>query len=65
MRIEIVRGTIIGPLSTEKPYAFFDLDGVQITTGKWFGSDEEAIAWFEAGWPTAFKRGAEMRVYDV
>ena len=65
MRVEVVRGTVIGPMTDEKPYAFFSLEGEQITVGKWFLTDEEAITWFKRGWPTAFAKGAEMRVYDI
>ena len=64
MRMEVVQGTVIGPMTNEKPYAFFSLEGEQIAS-KWFLTDEEAVAWFERGWPTAFAKGVEMRVYDV
>jgi hypothetical protein len=61
---EVVRGTIIGKVSEKFPYAFFTEEGERITQTMLFKSDAEAIAWFKAGWPTAFKRGAEMRCWD-
>lgn len=63
--MEVVNGTIIGEPTKEKPYGFFDKEGNPIATHKWFETDEEAIEWFKNGWPTAYKNGVEMRVYNV
>ena len=61
---EIVRGTIIGEVTTKKVYAFFTHKGEPITGTRWFENDEEAIAWFKEHWPSRYKTGAEMRVWD-
>lgn len=61
---EYVNGTVIGPITTKKPYAFYDLHGQEIVGVEWFEDDETAVAWFRARYPTAYRVGVEMRCWD-
>ena len=58
-----VRGVVIGEVSTDKHYVFYDNEGQAIAT-KDFQNDQEAVAWFKDAYPSRFAAGAEMRVWE-
>jgi hypothetical protein len=59
-----VRGTIVGPVTTQQYCTFHDKQtGEQLVGGKWFDDDKHAVAWLRENWPTLYKRGVEMRVH--
>lgn len=59
---EVVTGTIVGPVTF--PYEFWVRDGSARIDRGHFESDDEAIEWFRVNYPEAFKRGADMRVFE-
>jgi len=58
-----VRGVVIGEVSTDKHYVFYDNEG-QAIAGKDCQNDQDAVAWFETTYPSRFAAGVEMRVWE-
>ena len=70
---ESVNGIIIG--GDARPYEFWIDEprpeyqhkrGIpkRRVAAKWFLNDEDAIEWFRENYPSEFKHGVEMRVWD-
>lgn len=68
---EVVSGTIIGRYTypyefwiNEDRWEYVDKDGKRRVAKGNFENDTQAIAWFKENYPTEFKKGVEMRVWD-
>lgn len=59
---EVVNGIIVGAVTF--PYEFWERDGSARIARGHFETDDEAIEWFRVTCPEAFKRGADMRVFE-
>ncbi len=65
MRLDDVRGIVIGEVTKEIYVTFHDPQTGEIRIGgAWHKDEESAIEYAREGWPTLFAKGLEMRIYD-